>query len=478
MALSLADLLNLPQLTLRNLGSATATLATPIEWAAVTELENPQPFLSGSELVLTTGVRLLTAIAQRSFVRQVKRAGAVGIGFGIGLGHDSVPQPLVAEANRWGIPVVEVAYQTPFIAIGKLVADARSADHYAKLERLLGQNQVLAQALLSGGGLPALLEKLAAMTRTDAVLTQFHSELFSTAPGTAVDDTGWLPVALATGKRDASTLWLRKPFVDGGIVDYAKGLISVELNNLVQRRQGARALAGQVMQDVLRGALAAPDAAARLQGVGINPAVKHHVLLVQAGGRSFAAIAAMALPAALEGAVAAVVNEELLVLCPAAAGGPGQLGRALSRRLADIGSNAPVGVGGAYAQANGLRWSYFEARDAIGRGQPVNEPERLSLTSLLLASEDVPMADMSAEALGPLVDFDAAHSAGLMRTLECYLQLNGSVAAVAEELMLHRNTVRYRLSQIAELSGYDPAVTADRVQLWLALSVRRLSRNP
>jgi purine catabolism regulator len=65
-----------------------------------------------------------------------------------------------------------------------------------------------------------------------------------------------------------------------------------------------------------------------------------------------------------------------------------------------------------------------------------------------------------------------------MRTLECYLQLNGSVAAVAEELMLHRNTVRYRLSQIAELSGYDPAVTADRVQLWLALSVRRLSRNP
>jgi purine catabolism regulator len=49
------------------------------------------------------------------------------------------------------------------------------------------------------------------------------------------------------------------------------------------------------------------------------------------------------------------------------------------------------------------------------------------------------------------------------------------VAAVAEELTLHRNTVRYRLAQITELTGYDPAVTADRVQLWLALAVARLS---
>jgi purine catabolism regulator len=63
-----------------------------------------------------------------------------------------------------------------------------------------------------------------------------------------------------------------------------------------------------------------------------------------------------------------------------------------------------------------------------------------------------------------------------VHTLETYLGLNGSVAAVADELSLHRNTVRYRLAQIAELTGYDPAVTADRVQLFLALAVRRVAR--
>ena len=109
----------------------------------------------------------------------------------------------------------------------------------------------------------------------------------------------------------------------------------------------------------------------------------------------------------------------------------------------------------------------------------MNAPERLSLTSLLLASEDVPLADMANESLNPLRSFDAAHGAELLTTLESYLNNNGSVAAVAEELTLHRNTVRYRLAQITELTGYDPAQTADRVQLWLALAVQRLgARHP
>ena len=105
-------------------------------------------------------MRLKSAAEQRRFVRQVQRAGAVGIGFGVGLTHDAVPPALIAEANRWGLPVVEVPYETPFIAIGKLVADAQSADHYAKLERLIAGHQILARALLTGGGLAELLKHL------------------------------------------------------------------------------------------------------------------------------------------------------------------------------------------------------------------------------------------------------------------------------------------------------------------------------
>ncbi|WP_104086445.1 PucR family transcriptional regulator [Arthrobacter sp. GMC3] len=484
MALSLADLMGVPTLNLKNMGSTRTPLTTPIDWVAVTELENPQAFLSGGELVLTTGARQGTADAQRSFVRQIRRAGAVGIGFGIGFEHQAVPPALIAEANRWAVPIVEVPYSTPFIAIGKLVADARSSDHYAKLERLLREHQVLARALLAGGGLPTLLRKLASMVGADLAITQYGGEVFSTSPSgphtlhTPHDDD-WHAVALSTGKRDASTLWLRKPFHDDGIIDYARGLISIELNNLIQRRQSARQMAGAVISDIVRGTLSAVDASSRLENLTINPGTKNMVLLVSADEDKFATLATMTLPTELENAVAAVMTtegrNELLLVVPAQLGDPAVLGRALSRQMHDVGITAAVGIGGAYSQANGLRWSYFEAREAATRGLDVNVPERLSLTSLLLASEDVPMADMAAEALGPLLAFDSAHGAELVETLETYLRLNGSVASVADALTLHRNTVRYRLTQIAELTGYDPAVTPDRVQLWLALAVRRLS---
>lgn len=483
MALSLADLLGVPALSLKNLGSSRTPLNIPIDWVAVTELENPQAFLSGGELVLTTGARQSTADSQRSFVRQIRRAGAAGVGFGIGFEHERVPAALIAEANRWGVPVVEVPYSTPFIAIGKLVAEARSSDHYAKLERLLREHQVLARALLTGGGLSALLQKLASMVSSELIISQYGGEVFSTASGHnerfSSDDDRWHPVALSTGKRDASTLWLRKPFHDDGIVDYARGLIGIELNNLTERRQSARQMAGAVIGDIVRGTLEAADASARLENIGINPNAKNFALLVSADEEKFATLSTMTLPPGLETAVAAVVksdgHNELVLVVPAQLGDPAILGRALSRQMHDVGIVAPVGIGGAYSQANGLRWSYFEAREAATRGLDVNVPERLSLTSLLLASEDVPMADMAAEALGPLIAFDSAHGAELVETLESYLRLNGSVAAVADTHALHRNTVRYRLSQIAELTGYDPALTSDRVQLWLALAVRRLS---
>ncbi|MCW1248930.1 PucR family transcriptional regulator ligand-binding domain-containing protein [Acaricomes phytoseiuli] len=486
MTLNLSQLLDDPGLGLRSIGSALSTLTTPIEWVAVTEVANPRPFLSGGELVLTTGARLSTADAQRSFVRQIKRAGAVGLGFGIGLGHESVPAALIVEANRWSIPIFEVPYRTPFLAIGKLVTDSRNADHLAEMQRLLNSHQALAQSLLAtggeGGGLAQLLSALRKMIGTEVVLEQFRKRLYPSLaelpeqPGGTPDDEAWLPIPVPTGQRDACTLWLRRPVLaaDLSIVDYAKNLISVELANQWRRRQDARAASGQVIEDLLRGTLPAADIAARLHGIGVDQNAKHIVLLLSLQERRAGLLSGIALPTEFDTAITALLGQEFLVIAPASAGDPVRLAKTLSAYLRDAGISGPVGIGGAYAQPSGLRWSYFEARDAAGRGLEVNEPERLSLTSLLLASEDVPMTDMAAETLKPLRDFDAAHGAELLTTLEAYLQLNGSLAAVAAELSLHRNTVRYRLGQITELTGYDPALTADRVQLWLALSVRKL----
>jgi purine catabolism regulator len=477
MAISLAALMGAQSLRLSKAGLAETTWHEDINWVAVTELEDPQRFLNGGELVLTTGLRLRSAFEQRRFVRQVQRAGAVGIGFGIGLTHETVPPALLAEANRWGLPIVAVPYETPFIAITKLVADAQSADHVAKLERLIAAHQILARALLTGGGLAELLKHLGGMLRTDIALTQFTAQLYNSTTGHPTADA-WATYPIPTGRRDACTLWVRHPFEDSGIIGYAQNLISVELNNMVKQRQAQRALCGQVLEDVIRGTLETSEAQRRLAGVGVNSTRKNIVLLAVSAAHH-KALLNTSVPQPLESAVAAAVGKDLMVVINDDGSGAPALARQLSDHLAEAGIHATIGIGGAYTKPNGLRWSYFEARDASRHGLPVNEPERLSLTSLLLASEDVPLADMAHESLDPLRAFDAAHGSELVSTLESYLNNNGSVAAVAEALTLHRNTVRYRLAQVTELTGYDPSVTADRVQLWLALAVSRLgARHP
>jgi purine catabolism regulator len=122
----------------------------------------------------------------------------------------------------------------------------------------------------------------------------------------------------------------------------------------------------------------------------------------------------------------------------------------------------------------GLRWSYYEAHEAMTRGPGVNEREQMSLSGLLLASEDVPLRDLAKDVLRPLCEFDATHAGSLVATLRAYLDADGSVAAVAARLIVHRNTVRYRIEQIERLTGRSLSSTADRVQLWLAMAATKL----
>lgn len=471
MAITLSALLAAPALKLQTVGTSPVT-DVPVQWVAVTELEDPKPFLSGGEVVLTTGLRQKSATSQRNFVRHVHASGALAIGFATGLSHEQVPAAFLDQADELGLPVFRVPYETPFIAIGKIVADSLSAEHYARLENLLKGHQVLASALLGGGGLPQLLRELATMLRTDVALFQYGSRLFTTGAAAPSSEPGWHKLPVATGLKDRCTLAVAEPYQRDAIVDYALTLISVELSNQARRRASERAVVGQLLQDVVRGTLAGSDAAARLGSSGINTARRQCIVLVDVATGQRRALRTLPLPGNYDDVVTAVLDDRLVLAVPESNGEA--LSRAMSEYLHGAGFTARVGFGGGYAQPSGLRWSYFEARESLTRGQPVNRPDRLSLTSLLMASEDVPLADLAAEALDPVVAFDERHGAELMLTLEKYLALNGSVAAVADVLQLHRNTVRYRLQQIIDLTGYDPSVTADRVHLYLALNVRGL----
>ena len=70
------------------------------------------------------------------------------------------------------------------------------------------------------------------------------------------------------------------------------------------------------------------------------------------------------------------------------------------------------------------------------------------------------------ETLGDLAD-DDEHNARLRDTLRVFLQENGSYKATAERLVLHKNTVQYRVRKAEE--GLRRPISQDRLRIELAL---------
>lgn len=62
----------------------------------------------------------------------------------------------------------------------------------------------------------------------------------------------------------------------------------------------------------------------------------------------------------------------------------------------------------------------------------------------------------------------------LLRTLRVYLECQGNMAAAAERLFVHRNTLCYRMNRIRNLLGRDWETPEERFALLMALKIRNL----
>ncbi len=75
------------------------------------------------------------------------------------------------------------------------------------------------------------------------------------------------------------------------------------------------------------------------------------------------------------------------------------------------------------------------------------------LTELVLTADAKALADLRARALAPLEDVGATSAEKLTETLRSWLLHHGRRDAVAAELFVHAQTVRYRMGQLRELFG-------------------------
>jgi DNA-binding PucR family transcriptional regulator len=117
------------------------------------------------------------------------------------------------------------------------------------------------------------------------------------------------------------------------------------------------------------------------------------------------------------------------------------------------------------------------ANVAAARGEARLSFEETGSYRLLLPamSEDpTELVRFQEETVAPLVAYDDQYETELLRTLETFLDADGSVAKTAERLFTHRHTIRYRLDRVRELTQLDVGSTDGRERLSLGLKAMRV----
>jgi len=154
--------------------------------------------------------------------------------------------------------------------------------------------------------------------------------------------------------------------------------------------------------------------------------------------------------------------------------------RRLHRALTVSSARKPwrIAVGRPYPGAYGVARSYEQAREAITlaeRLHPDNDfvQTRDLLIYRVLGRDRAALAELVHGVLTPLTR--ARGGAGpLVDTLEAYFEAGEVSTVTARRLHVSVRTVTYRLARIAGLTGYDPAVPAQRLSLQAAVVGARL----
>ena len=144
--------------------------------------------------------------------------------------------------------------------------------------------------------------------------------------------------------------------------------------------------------------------------------------------------------------------------------------------MVELFGDGPVVVG---PVADDLAHAHVSARAALSAHRSANgwpeapRPVRSSelLPERALAGDGHARRHLIEEIYLPLIGARGT----LIETLAAYFHHGSSMEATARALFVHPNTVRYRLRQAAELSGYTPSQPRDAFTLQIALVLGRQS---
>ncbi|MCF2529453.1 PucR family transcriptional regulator [Yinghuangia soli] len=293
-------------------------LDRPIRWVHTGEVPNIASLLRGEELLLTTGLGIGPRPADhRRFVAQLADRGIAALVVELGQRFDVLPAAMVEAARLRNLPLIQLHREVPFVAVTEAIHTEIVNGHYALLRQGEEVHRRCTEILLSGGGVPEVLELLAEHVGNPVYLEDADGRLLYTAapPGTAPDGDAdpldaWAglrggrhpaatagaydrpPTALVPGTALVVDVPAGGPTTGGGtlqpirgrlvvlpvhgpmlplgriVVDHAAGLLAVALRQARHEEELAARGRGDFLSDLAEGRVAEEDAARQARVLG------------------------------------------------------------------------------------------------------------------------------------------------------------------------------------------------------------------
>jgi purine catabolism regulator len=471
--LTVQDITRIPGLNV-HVAAGARGIQRVVSWLHVSELPDPTPFLEGGEFLLTTGLGVGDlATDQRSYVGRLARHGVAGLGFGVGFGFADVPAAVVEEANKLDFPVVSIPYEVPFVAITKAAASELANEQLAQITRALEVHERLAQAVLDGRGLQALLAilcnhldcSLAVVDESGRVLAERHGRTRSSFDGALElpvalhDETATLRAACAAGSFGE---------YDRLVLEHGRTALALELSRRRAVSAAELRLAGDLIEDLESDRLEDREAARRMSAFGLEPEASYAALLAvprNGGGseRLRRDIAAELDRTAVTYLSTARRDRAEFLVEAADEDATVQLATALVAA-----SEARVAIGRP-ARGRALGRSLVEARAALDAGDgEIASYHDLGSLELLLGLPEATLEAFVHRVLGPV-----AGNERLLESLTALLDSGNRWSDAAARLGVHRHTLRYRMDRLREQTGRHPDDPKQQMELWLAVRARQ-----
>ncbi|GAA1847707.1 GAF domain-containing protein [Pseudonocardia ailaonensis] len=345
------------------------------------------------------------------------------------------------------------------VAIDNARSRQRLAESEAALQRTLALDAELTAAVLEGGDLDSLLERVRAMS--PAPLEWLDAD------AARLPRAGTVRPVVAAGAL-LGALAVDDPEPDPAVVHLMERAVPVLALTLTGRRAAERAdRLGRDIATVDLLTRAEPDPAAerrRLRGAGLDPR-REHLVVVADGDPEAARRWAAGLPG--DPGAAAALRGRLVLVRP---------GRIEDLRRAWTRPGAPTaGVAGPVPTAE-LRGAYADARrtaralTALGREGELARSADLGVFAVLLSHTGRrELADQVQRELGPVLAEERAREVPLVDTLRTYLEHGRRPTPTAAALAIHVNTLYQRLATLDRLLGEGWRARAFDLQVLLVL---------